>query len=403
MSSASESVLDVVIVGGGLAGGLTALTYLAQFPERSVRLVDSKMNLGGQRTWLFHEADVSAPALEFLKPMISQTWDSATVQFPRAERKLTGPFHVIRSENFSRAVQDMLGDEVLRLGVKANKITDSIVQLDDGTELEAKCVFDARGIDELPTPDTNGFRKHAGYDVTLEDPHGLVAPVLMDATCPQLDGFRFFRLIPWDEKKLLVEETFYSDSPELNFDRISKSVRSYIERRGWKIKSIDKEEKSVCPLPLTSESIKVSVTGEPLPIGSRAGYFHATTADGLVDATRFAELITKIPQNPKVTEFTTAAARDTLSRLRRPWLSRQRFYRLINRLLFQATEPSLRYTIFQSFYALPEDTINRFTSGKTTWADRVRILGGKSPVPLSVAMNYFSERSTAERAAIVKA
>ncbi|MEK7356659.1 MAG: lycopene cyclase family protein, partial [Bdellovibrionota bacterium] len=203
--------------------------------------------------------------------------------------------------------------------------------------------------------------------------------------------------------KLQVVESFLSDSPELNIDRISRSVRAYVERKGWKIVSIDKEERSVSPLPLTSEAIRVSVTGEPIPIGARAGYFHATTGESLPDAARFAEFITKIPQNPKVPEFTSSVARDMLSRLRRPWLSRQRFYRLLNRLLFQASEPSLRYTILQAFYALPEDIINRFTAGKTTWTDRVRIIGGTSPVPLSVAMKHFSERSTSERSAIVKA
>lgn len=403
MSSSSESVTDVVVVGGGLAGGLTALTFLAQFPDRTVRLIDAKMNLGGQQTWIFHEADVSTAAFEFLRPMISHTWNEATVQFPRSERKLTGPFHAIRSASFSQSVKDMLGDEVLQLGVKATKITDSTVTLEDGSEFEGKCVLDARGIDELPSAETNGFRKHVGYDITLEEPHGLTAPVLMDATCPQLDGMRFFRLVPWTDTQLLVEETFFSDSPELNLERISKSVRSYVERKGWRIKSIDKEEKGVRPLPLTSEAIRVSVTGEPIPMGLRAGYFHATTGESLPDAARFAELFTKIPQNPKVTELTTSTARDMLGRSRRPWLSRQRFYRLVNRLLFQATEPSLRYTIFQSFYALPEDTIQRFIGGRTTWADRVRILGGKSPVPLSVAMKHLSERSASERAAIVKA
>jgi lycopene beta-cyclase len=397
-----SSTSDLVIVGGGLAGGLTALTFLAQFPERTVRLIDSKMNLGGHKTWVFHENDVSPAALEFFRPMIAKTWDEATFQFPRSERKLKGPFHAVRSADFSRALKDMLGDEVLKLGVKASKLTDSVVTLEDGTEFEAKCVLDARGIDELPTAETNGFRKQVAYDITLEHPHGLSGPVLMDATCPQLDGLRFFQLLPWEDNKVQVVECFYSDSPELNTERISKSVRAYCERKDWTIESIDPEEKNVRPLPLTSESIKVSVTGEPLPIGARAGFYHATTGDSLADAARFAEFITKIPQNPKVPEFTTTAARDQLSRLRRPWLSRQRFYRLLNRLVFQASEPSLRYTILQAFYALPEDIIGRFTGGKTTWTDRVRILGGKSPVPLSIAMKHFSERSTAERSAIVK-
>jgi lycopene beta-cyclase len=237
----------------------------------------------------------------------------------------------------------------------------------------------------------NGYQKFIGYDMTLTEPHGLNAPLVMDATCPQLDGFRFFYLLPWDQTRVLVEETFYSDTPDLNEERISRSIKSYVERKGWTLKSIDREERGVLPVPLTSDAIANSVAGEAVPIGLRAGFFHATTGFSLPDAVRFAEFLTKAP------EITTQSARESLAKFRRPWLSRQRFYRLLNRLLFQASEPALRYTVLQKFYEHTDDVIQRFYAGRTTWTDRVRILSGKPPVPVSLAIKNFSERSAIER------
>ena len=392
-----KATIDLAIVGGGLAGGLTALIFAHRYPDKTVRLVDAKASLGGVRTWSFHESDISSEAFQIIKPMITKSWTETAVHFPRLERKLSGAYHTIRSEDFDRVLKEKFKGESLRLGVKATKVTDAVVVLDNGDYFDARCVLDARGIDELPSHDSNGFQKFIGYDIELEEPHGLTAPMIMDATCPQLDGFRFFYLLPMTETKLLVEETFYSDTPELNSERISRSARAYVERRGWKIKAIEREERGVLPIPLTSESIKASVTGDPLPIGTRGGYFHATTGYSLPDAVRVAELIVKIPQNPKTPDLTTTVARDRLMRLRRPWLSRQRFYRVLNRMIFQAAEPALRYTMLQKFYELPQDTIERFYGGRTSWTDRLRIMSGRSPVPLARAFKNFTERSTLER------
>ncbi|RYZ63846.1 MAG: lycopene cyclase, partial [Proteobacteria bacterium] len=340
----------------------------------SVLLIETANALGGNHTWSFHETDVSPAALELLKPLISRSWSSTSVEFPRIKKTVEGAFHSIRSEDFNRVLKEKLEDKIM-FGAEVVKMNDTTVTMANGKTIEASVVLDARGVEQTPMPGLNGFQKFIGYDVTLEEPHGLEAPIIMDATCPQLDGFRFYYLLPWDQTRVLVEETYYSDTPELNDERVSRSIRSYIERRDWKIKSIDREERGCLAIPLTSEAIKTSVSGEAVPIGVRAGFFHATTGFSLPDAVRFAEFLAKAT-DPKSTELTTQGARDGLAKYRRSWLSRQRFYRLLNRLLFQASEPSLRYVVFQKFYELSDDLIQRFYAGRTTWTDRLRILSG---------------------------
>ena len=63
------------------------------------------------------------------------------------------------------------------------------------------------------------------------------------------------------------------------------------------------------------------------------------------------------------------------------WRERS-FYRLLNRMLFHAAAPEARYRVFERFYTLPEPLIRRFYAGRTTLADKARILSGRPPVPL---------------------
>ncbi|MCC6990951.1 MAG: FAD-dependent oxidoreductase, partial [Acidobacteria bacterium] len=47
-------MVDVVIVGGGLAGSLAAWRLRTTRPDRAVTLVEAGPALGGNHTWSFH-------------------------------------------------------------------------------------------------------------------------------------------------------------------------------------------------------------------------------------------------------------------------------------------------------------------------------------------------------------
>ena len=182
---------DVVIVGGGLAGSLTALKLSLTKPELKILLLEESPRLGGHHTWSFHESDVPPDAMSWLQPMIVKSWGETDVRFPRYERSILGRFHSLRSETLNSHVTHHLGDQVLR-NCSATRLSESHVELSNGDIISARCVFDARGINTLPSGNKNGFQKFIGRDFTLKMPHNLTKPIIMDATCPQMDGFRFF-------------------------------------------------------------------------------------------------------------------------------------------------------------------------------------------------------------------
>lgn len=416
---------DVIIVGGGLAGGLLALRLRTARPDVSVLLIERESTLGGNHTWSFHESDLTGgqsqrtasksgereSPMAWIQPLISKSWTSHSVHFPRRERVLERPYHAIRSERFHEVLMDRMSSQIW-LNTKVQSLTDFNVSVERNGEthqLSAPLVIDARGLraeDFRPRegeaqPGFSGavcaWQKFIGFDIRLKAPHGLERPILKDACVPQIDGYRFFYCLPWDEKRLLVEETYYSDSPDLNWPRIEKSIVAYVERRGWQIDEIERKEHGSLPLPLTQPEVDkidpllLELSNEnfddfsPIRISTGSGWFHSVTGYSFPDAIRTAEFISKIP------ELRSGRVRAELRRERKTWADRQTFYRMLNRFLFKAAEPCLRYQVLEHFYGLPEEVIERFYAGTTSASDRMRILGGKPPVRVSRALKQWSE------------
>ena len=61
-------------------------------------------------------------------------------------------------------------------------------------------------------------------------------------------------------------------------------------------------------------------------------------------------------------------------------------------MLFKAAEPDDRYRVLQRFYGLPEGLIARFYAGRSTLADKARVLIGKPPVSIRRAVRAILEK-----------
>ena len=59
---------------------------------------------------------------------------------------------------------------------------------------------------------------------------------------------------------------------------------------------------------------------------------------------------------------------------------------MLSRMLFEAAEPGKRVVVFEHFYALKGQLVERFYAGRSTWPDRLRILTGKPPVAIPRAI-----------------
>jgi lycopene beta-cyclase len=377
--------IRVIFVGGGLANVLACYRLAQLRPEVSSLIVESGPTLGGNHTWSFHDADLHSGDWQWMNPLLSKSWNFQRLEFNSLSRKLSTAYHSIRSEKFHEVTFNLLKNRV-RLNTAARSVESQKVILADGTTLLADCVVDGRGWDESNfTGLAVGYQKFFGQVVTLEKPHGLSEPVLMDARCSQSDGFRFFYLLPFSAHQCLIEDTRYSESNLLDTAQSKRDIESYCEQRNWAIvaEAGGHCEEGVLPIPWSGE-LRRRQTG-PILSGVRAGLFHATTGYSLAEAVKFASLFCKFKTFDYADVFPVTRAHAETH-----WKG-QRFFRLLNRMMFQAAEPSQRFRIFEKFYRLPATTVERFYASQLKLSDQARIFWGKPPVPVLRAIRSVME------------
>jgi lycopene beta-cyclase len=368
---------DTVLVGGGLQSTLLALALRAQRPASTIAVVEKAAVLGGNHTWSFHEGDVSPQALRWLDPLVAHRWPAHDVVFPGLCRTIAQGYATIPSARIDGVVRAALassaGSTVLT-GTAVASVRARSVTLADGRILDGRLVVDARGPEARGFEEGAGFQKFLGLELVVEEPLRLDRPCLMDATVPQTDGFRFVYTLPLAADRVLVEDTYFSDSPALDEDTLRARVLDYARARGFRSPRVVREERGVLPLPWRGHL--PAPTAPPLLAGYAGGWFHPVTGYSLPIAVRLAEHVAD--HEPE------AVFGPDLDRLAREHRRQVRFAHLLNRLMFGAYPPPERWHVLERFYRLPETTIARFYALRLRAVDRVRILGGRPPAGLSL-------------------
>jgi lycopene beta-cyclase len=372
---------DLLILGGGLAGGLCALALAQRRPELRVGIVEPGERLGGNHLWSFFESDVALRDRGIVEPLVVHRWPGYWVDFPEHGRRLGQPYRSIESERLDQVMRASLApDRVIRAA--AVEVASTSATLDSGEVLTARAVLDARGgkADGLRL----GWQKFLGQLLHIPQGHGLTEPIVMDAAVDQSDGYRFVYCLPFSPTELFVEDTYYTDEPELDEERLRDNIGDYAASRGWQIAHRSREETGQLPVLTGGDFDSFWPAEDPVArAGARGAFFHPLTSYSLPDAVRFASwLADELPLD--------RLAEATRERAAEHW--RQGWYdRFLARMLFRAAEPPQRFRVLQRFYRLPEPLIARFYAGRSSVADRIRILAGKPPVPISRALRALKE------------
>ncbi|MGE3282602.1 MAG: lycopene beta-cyclase CrtY [Alphaproteobacteria bacterium] len=370
----------MILVGGGLANGLIALRLRATRPELRLLIVEAGSRLGADHTWSFHATDLTPDQRRWIESLLAHCWPGYTVAFPDLRRRLALAYCTITAERFHEVVSDALTGRI-RFGARAVELGPNRVRLHTGECLTAAAVIDGRGPQPTLSLDL-AFQKFVGCEISLARPHGLPEPVLMDATVPQSDGYRFVYLLPFDPRTLLIEDTYYSDSANLDTGTLRRRIVAYAASREWQVRDVIREERGVLPIVLGGD-LDAFWAEAPAGIprsGLRAGLFHPTTGYSLPEAVRLADRIAAMP------DLSSAALDSEIRRYARERWRAQGLFRMLNRMMFRAGAPERRYRVMQRFYRLPEDVIARFYAGEPSWSDSVRLLAGRPPVPVGAAL-----------------
>lgn len=372
---------DVAIVGGGLAGGLIALALRKARPDLNIRIVEGGATLGGNHLWSFFARDVAASDRWLVAPLISYGWTGYDVAFPDHARTLKAPYYSIESDRFDRVVRAALPDRAVMTRRKVLGTSARAVVLADGDRIEAGGVIDCRGPGDLSKLDL-GWQKFLGREMAVADPHGLDRPIIMDATVAQHDGYRFVYALPFAATRLFVEDTYYSDTPDLDIALLGQRIEAWTRAHGIKVDVVTREESGVLPVAMGGDFEEYWRSGgdRVAKAGMRAGLFHPVTGYSLPDAVRLASTIAAAG------DLSGPALHDlTYNYARRQW-RRRGYYRLLSTMLFRAADPAERYRILERFYRLDAGLVARFYAGQSSIFDRMRMLSGKPPVPIARAV-----------------
>jgi len=378
--------IDLAILGGGLAGGLLALALAEARPDLSLVLIDSGKTFGGNHVWSFFASDVDHAGRKLTDPLVAHRWQGYDVHFEGHSRKLATPYRSITSERLDARLREVLPAGALLNGVAVAQAGPTGFTLSDGRSFTANGVIDARGAASLPHL-AGGWQKFLGQTLRLAQPHGLTRPVVMDARVEQLDGYRFVYCLPFSDNEVFVEDTYYSDAPDLDRDLLRSRIAAYAAAQGWQVEASSREETGVLPVVAAGDFERFWPADDPLArIGARAALFHPLTSYSLPIAVRTALAMASLPDLSGA-----AMAKASRDIARRHW-QEGAAYRMLARMLFGAAAPERRAPILERFYRLPEPLIERFYASRTSATDALRILTGKPPVPVMAAMAALAGR-----------
>jgi lycopene beta-cyclase len=283
----------------------------------------------------------------------------------------------ITGEALAEAVAAVLPEGRI-IADKAKHVAPDHLLLGQGGRLSARHVIDARGAGKFPGLHC-GWQKFVGRALTVKGGHGVERPMVMDAGVEQFDGYRFVYLLPFDAETIFVEDTYYSDNPDLDIAAVGERIAAYAAGRQWDVTATTREETGVLPVVIAGDFDRLWPASDRTGrIGVRAGAFHATTGYSLPDAVRTAAALPGLVDRRDL----PVTLRD---RAEASW-RRQRFYRMLGAMLFRAAEPDERYRIFERFYRLSPRLIARFYAGRSRGTDKLRLLSGKPPVPIGRAI-----------------
>lgn len=370
---------DCIIIGGGLAGSLLFFALKSQKPESKVLLIERETSIGGNHTWCFHESDIACSQHHWIRELISKSWNGYDVYFPNLGRSIDSPYHAIKSSDLHKKLTQHYGNDIL-LDMEVVTFDKGSVTLSNGHCLRAVCVVDARGWPQVKSP--VGYQKFVGLDLKLKKNHDLQRVLLKDARVEQIDGYRFIYILPWANDELLIEDTYYSNSPILDMEEIKARILAYAQNIGLEVQDILRVESGCLPL---VDSFSPS-SDDHLRLGASSLEYQPVTGYS------FPQTFKRVQALVELNHFNYEDWQKALMESAQKDRGQRMYFHLLNRMLFLAADSKSRYRVLERFYKLPLPLIERFYSGKLRGLDQLRILIGRPPVSVLRAIKSLFGR-----------
>ncbi|PWN07011.1 lycopene cyclase family protein [Rhodohalobacter mucosus] len=230
---------DIIIAGAG-AAGLSLLWHLLnsrseQIRNTSILVADLSLTPSNDKTWCFWDTE-SMP----FSDLVHHTWNRLEVkahgQLFSGELK-HHKYHCMRSVDYAERILNLAGARnnvtLLETGIKgfSSKNEGALMETEKGT-YSATWIFQSAlkppGFDRARV-DISLMQHFLGWEIETNTP--LFDPekaTLMDFDIDQDNGVAFMYLLPFTEKKVLIEHTLFSPSL-LTDEQYERGIRTYLK------------------------------------------------------------------------------------------------------------------------------------------------------------------------------
>jgi lycopene beta-cyclase len=377
-------IYDFAILGGGAAGLSLALALVrSPLKGRSILIVEKDAKDSNDRTWCFW-SDVPTP----LDGIAAHVWPRLHFQSPSVDRTFElYPFRyqMVRGLDFYRCARLELDQHAVTFVRGVGEVNDgeeSVVIRADGREHESAWAFDSRirPEDVAQSPRFNYLKQHfTGWEiettVPVFDPQ---TATLFDLRTPQRGGVTFFYVLPFSERRALVEYTLFSPGllPPQEYEA---ALRAYL-RDEYRLADYRILEVERGVIPMTDHPFPRRLGRRVMAIGTRGGRVKPSTGYAFSriqrDSARIVDSLVRfeqpfaVPPDPLRFRFHDAVLLEVLAR-----------------------EPELGRSILSGIFGrIPIQSVLRFLDDRSSPLDDLRVITACAPWPFLRALGRLPRK-----------
>jgi len=231
-----EETYDVIIAGAGAAGLLLLQALLKHTPSiQKILLVDRTFEIQNDKTWSFWSRHD-----ESLEQM-AHRWDRVQVECDGicySDRPEPYHYYSIHSGRFRKELlkQARESGRVTLLESDVTGFSESLTSAGGIVHTPSNCYSAAWVFQSIKKPlnwhstrvDNALLQHFVGWEIrTTRNCFDPTSVILMDFDTEQLDGLTFFYLLPFDNRRALVEHTLFSDTL-LTRESYEKAIETYL-------------------------------------------------------------------------------------------------------------------------------------------------------------------------------
>ncbi len=280
---------DYIFAGGGMAA-LSLAYYLnnSSLRNKSVLIIDREQKNTNDHTYCFWEKGDS-PFEKIIYKKWNKVWFHGNNNFSELLSIDNYNYKMIRGIDFYEFIINELNknNNITFLQADVFEITGEqspVVITSKGEYIAKELVFDSVFRPKYNNPKYNNLLQHfKGWLIETTQPAFKVdEPTLFDLRVDQNDEFRFVYVLPFSEKKALIEFTIFSDNL-IQQEEYDYYLKNYIDNtlkiENYQIKS---DEYSVSEtefgiVPMSDEPMEVMPNEKIIRIGTSGGYVKSST------------------------------------------------------------------------------------------------------------------------------